>query len=322
MSTLHTKSTLLEQVSGMLFSLPPGARSETLWHSLGFVPASELLEFSATGPIRAALATYWEQTFNEAVPISRLRTRLLAAKPEELSLISALDDAKTPAEIERNLAALLSRLADRSSDTQLSLLELAAQSTPPVVNAPRENRPGIVHDLSELVRLGHRFSTIYADPPWPYENEASRGAAVRHYPTMALEAILAEPVAALAKNDAHLHLWTTNSFLAQALQVMHAWGFTFKSCLIWIKPDLGLGNYWRVSHEFLLLGVRGNLRFLDRAQPSWVLAHRSVHSRKPGMVRLLIERVSPGPYLELYGREELPHSDWTVYGNDVERRLC
>jgi len=82
-----------------------------------------------------------------------------------------------------------------------------------------------------------------------------------------------------------------------------------------------MGNYWRVSHEFLLLGVRGRLRFRDRSQPSWKLCRRRVHSRKPELVRMLIEKVSPGPYLELYGRHELPNSAWTVYGNDVERRL-
>lgn len=73
--------------------------------------------------------------------------------------------------------------------------------------------------------------------------------------------------------------------------------------------------------EFLLLGVRGRLRFRDRAQSSWMLCRRTIHSRKPEAVRMLVEKVSPGPYLELYGRAELPNSAWTVYGNRVERRL-
>ena len=90
---------------------------------------------------------------------------------------------------------------------------------------------------------------------------------------------------------------------------------------LWVKPQLGMGNYWRVSHEFLLLGVRGKLAFADRTVRSWQVARRTVHSRKPFLFRSLIERVSPGPYLELYGREEQPSSGWTVYGNQVERRL-
>ena len=138
---------------------------------------------------------------------------------------------------------------------------------------------------------------------------------------MNIQEICNEPVEALTNEVAHLHLWTTNAFLREAFDVIKAWGFTYKSCLVWIKPQLGMGNYWRVSHELLLLGVRGSLPFVDQTCKSWVLEHRTVHSRKPYRVRELIERVSPGPYLELYGREEIPQSQWTVYGNQVERRL-
>ncbi len=181
--------------------------------------------------------------------------------------------------------------------------------------------PTIVRDLHSLALSGVRFSTVYADPPWPYSNTAARGAAENHYRTMTLEAIQGEPVRQLIANDAHLHLWTTNAFLQEAFDVLRAWGFRYKSCLVWVKPQLGMGNYWRVSHEFLLLGVRGNLPFQARTIRSWQLARRTVHSRKPFLFRSLIEQVSPGPYLELYGREEQPHTGWTVYGNQVERRL-
>ena len=82
-----------------------------------------------------------------------------------------------------------------------------------------------------------------------------------------------------------------------------------------------MGNYWRVSHEFLLFGVRGNLPFGRNDVCSWVLAPRTTHSRKPFRFRELIEQVSPGPYLELYGREEQPNTEWTIFGDQVERRL-
>ena len=179
----------------------------------------------------------------------------------------------------------------------------------------------VVRDLSQLVNSGRRFRTIYADPPWPYSNTAARGAAENHYRTMTLDDIRGEVVKDLVEADAHLHLWTTNAFLREAFDVIRAWGFKYKSCLIWTKPQLGMGNYWRVSHEYLLLGVRGNLPFRDRTVRSWQTARRTVHSRKPFLFRGLIEQVSPGPYLELYGREEHPNTDWTVYGNQVERRL-
>lgn len=181
--------------------------------------------------------------------------------------------------------------------------------------------PSIVPNLDSLVREGRKFSTVYADPPWPYSNTAARGAAENHYRTMTMQEILAEPVRELVADNAHLHLWTTNAFLLEASDVIRAWGFRYKSCLIWVKPQLGMGNYWRVSHEYLLLGVRGSLPFRDRTLRSWLLARRTIHSRKPFAFRELIERVSPGPYLELYGREEQPLTEWTVYGNQVERRL-
>ncbi len=186
---------------------------------------------------------------------------------------------------------------------------------------PPSDVPTLVRDLHCLIKSGTVFSTIYADPPWPYSNTAARGAAENHYCTVSLDAICSEPVRALAAENAHLHLWTTNSFLREAFDVIRAWGFTYKSCLVWVKPQIGMGNYWRVSHEFLLFGVRGSLSFQDRTIRSWQLARRTVHSRKPFLFRSLIEQVSPGPCLELYGREEQPNTGWTVYGNQVERRL-
>ena len=116
---------------------------------------------------------------------------------------------------------------------------------------PTGRRPGIVRNLTEVIALGHRYSTVYADPPWQYSNSSSRGAAVNHYSTMTVADICNEPVAQLVTDIAHLHLWTTNAFLREAFDVIDAWGFTYKSCLIWIKPQLGMGNYWRVSHEYL-----------------------------------------------------------------------
>ena len=80
-----------------------------------------------------------------------------------------------------------------------------------------------------------------------------------------------------------------------------------------------MGNYWRSSHELLLFGVKGFLPFQVHAERSWHLAKRTVHSTKPDSIRELIERVSPGPYLELFGRRTVP--GWTVFGNQVERRL-
>ncbi|MEQ8849909.1 MT-A70 family methyltransferase [Botrimarina sp.] len=178
--------------------------------------------------------------------------------------------------------------------------------------------PAVVSDLDQLVSRGLRFSTFYCDPPWPYQNTVARGAAEKHYATMPLDQLAALPVPALATKNAHLHLWATSGFLREALDLMHAWGFVYKSALIWIKDQIGTGNYWRMAHEYLLLGVKGSLCFREHSHPSWVCTPRRIHSRKPGVFRHLVEKVSPGPYLELFGREEIPDGKWTVFGNEVQ----
>ena len=115
-----------------------------------------------------------------------------------------------------------------------------------------------------------------------------------------------------------LHLWTTNGFLFDAPRVFAAWGFAFRGSFVWIKPALGLGNYWRNSHELLLTAVRGEAtRFNDATLRSWLECARAEHSAKPEAVRGMLERASPGPYLELFGRR--PAAGWTVWGEQVER---
>lgn len=203
--------------------------------------------------------------------------------------------------------------------TVASLLRLAKAHEP--VEAAVVRTPGgqarSCGSLPELIESGQRFGAVYADPPWPYSNQATRGATSNHYQTMSVEAICEEPIAQLAAEQSHLHLWTTNAFLVDAFDVLEAWGFEYKSCFVWVKPQMGMGNYWRVSHEFLLLGVRGGLGFADHAQMSWISAQRCRHSQKPEAVRQLIELVSPAPYLEMYGRQLPLNLDWTVYGDQL-----
>jgi N6-adenosine-specific RNA methylase IME4 len=179
-----------------------------------------------------------------------------------------------------------------------------------------EATPHAYRRLEDLIAAGQKFATLYVDPPWRFENSAARGAAANHYPTMAVEEIAALPVARLAADNAHMHLWTTNAFLQDAFRVLQAWGFAYKSLLVWHKPQLGTGNYWRVCHEFLLLGLRGDCPFRDHSQGSVVCEKRTAHSAKPHTFRKLVELVSPPPRLELFARE--PAAGWTVWGNQVE----
>ena len=174
-----------------------------------------------------------------------------------------------------------------------------------------------VEDLQLLIRAGSRFHTIYVDPPWQYGNQSTRAATDRHYDTMSIEELHALPVASLADENAHLHLWTTNGFLREAIDLMPVWGFEFKSCFVWTKPSMGIGNYWRVSHEFLLFGLRGTLPFGSRSLMSWATLDRGRHSAKPEAVRQMVEQSSPAPRLELFGRR--PADGWTVWGNEIAR---
>lgn len=186
-----------------------------------------------------------------------------------------------------------------------------------VASASTEEGICTSEDLTDVAAAGLRFGTVYADPPWQYGNQGTRAATGNHYVTMGVEEIATLPVGEVAAENAHLHLWTTNAFLFDARTIIEAWGFTYKSCLVWVKPQMGIGNYWRVSHEFLLLGVRGSCPFLDKSQQSWLHAKRSAHSRKPREARERIELVSPGPRLELFGRAVVP--GWVVWGNEIER---
>jgi N6-adenosine-specific RNA methylase IME4 len=177
----------------------------------------------------------------------------------------------------------------------------------------------IEESLAKLVDDGEVFGTVYADPPWDYGNQRTRAATSNHYGTMTLEAIAALPVAQVAAEECHLHLWTTESFLEDGISILKNWGFERKSGFVWVKPQLGIGTYWRVSHEFMLLGVKGGLTFPPTNIKSWIEHERTEHSAKPESVRKLIEQVSPGPRLEMFGRRCI--DGWTVIGDGIERGM-
>lgn len=173
-----------------------------------------------------------------------------------------------------------------------------------------------------------RFNTVLADPPWMERGggQVKRGAD-RHYPLMSTRDICGLPVSEFAYDDAHLYLWVTNNFLMDGLEVMSAWGFRYVTNLCWGKVrdgrvQQGLGQYFRGAHELLLFGVRGSVPYRTtadgkRAQhPTLVLEPRGEHSAKPDVFHRIIEKVSPGPYLELFARREV--TGWARWGNEVQ----
>lgn len=168
-------------------------------------------------------------------------------------------------------------------------------------------------DLRWLSLLHGPFATVYADPPWSYGNQGTRNNTRRHYSAMSTEEICALPVSEITSDGAHLHLWTTNAHIFEAQKVMAAWGFTYKSMFVWVKPQMGMGNYWRVSHELMLFAVKGKSHFGSRAEMSWREIPRGKHSAKPAEIRQLVERVSPAPRLEMFARSL--HAGWVSWGN-------
>lgn len=165
------------------------------------------------------------------------------------------------------------------------------------------------------------FDVIYADPPWRYDNGTPGREVERHYPTMSQDDICALPVPAAP--DAVLFLWAVAPKLPDALQVMDAWGFTYRTSAVWDKERAGMGYWWRGQHEHLLVGVRGqwsppapHLRV-----PSVIREERGRHSRKPDKVRNMIATWWPdAARLELFCR--YPSPGWSVWGNQVDSSLA
>jgi len=163
------------------------------------------------------------------------------------------------------------------------------------------------------------FGTIVADCPWQFSNRASRAAAENHYPTMTTREITRLPVEDWAAPNSCLYLWTTDAHLDDAMAVINAWGFAYKMTLVWVKMNgslqLGLGNYFRHAHELVLFGTRGKPETRDHALPSVFFAPRTKHSAKPEVLQDMAEKLSPGPYLEMFARRQRP--GWTAWGNEI-----
>lgn len=186
-----------------------------------------------------------------------------------------------------------------------------------IVHDALPSRDGTV-DVSEMSPLPEGiYRTICADPPWQYGNTSTRGAAEDHYPTMTVAELCELDVVGLAADESHLYLWTTNGFLREAFDVMDAWGFEYKTTLVWVKPQIGMGNYFRSSTEYVLFGVRGGLRTVDCNQRNWFEAKRTRHSKKPGRFFELVETASSPPYLEMFARERRLNPDWSYWGNEA-----
>lgn len=185
-----------------------------------------------------------------------------------------------------------------------------------------------VENLREFTQ-GKKYRTIYADPPWQFQNRTGKVAPehkrLTRYGTMKLDEIKDLPVNEVADEKSHLYLWVPNALLPEGLDVMKAWGFEYKTNIVWEKvrkdgmPDgRGVGFYFRNVTELLLFGIKGDKnRTLDagRSQVNLIRSIKREHSRKPDEFVPLIESCSPGPYLELFARGN--REGWDMWGNQA-----
>ena len=183
-------------------------------------------------------------------------------------------------------------------------------------------------DLLKALK-GQKYKTIMADPPWRFQNHSGKIAPeykrMNRYGTLSLSDIKAMPISIVADDPAHLYLWVPNALLPEGLEVMNAWGFQYKSNIVWHKlrkdggsDGRGVGFYFRNVTEVLLFGVRGKgARTLapGRTQVNYIATQKREHSRKPDEQYALIESCSSRPFLELFARQ--PHVGWKSWGNQV-----
>jgi N6-adenosine-specific RNA methylase IME4 len=184
-----------------------------------------------------------------------------------------------------------------------------------------------------LTRVSGPFCTVLADPPWRFTNRTGKMAPehrrLKRYSTMTLQEIMELPVATVAASRSHLYLWVPNALVHEGLEVMKRWGFTYKTNIVWYKvrkdggPDgRGVGFYFRNVTEIVLFGVRGGLRTLEagRRQTNIIVSRKRRHSQKPDELYDIIERCSPGPYIELFARSR--RDGWTQWGDEAPRNAA
>jgi N6-adenosine-specific RNA methylase IME4 len=171
------------------------------------------------------------------------------------------------------------------------------------------------------------YGLLLADPPWLYETYSEKGqgkSAQAHYDCMPTEEIAALNAGRLAGRDAICLMWATFPMLPDALRVMSAWGFDYKTGAAWAKRSarnrgwaFGSGYIFRSASELLLLGTTGNPETLSKSVRNLIVAPIRGHSRKPDQVYDMAEALSAGPYVELFGRQR--RKGWATWGKEADK---
>jgi len=190
-------------------------------------------------------------------------------------------------------------------------------------------REQVSHHRSILSLGAGKYGTVLADPPWRFANRTGKVAPehkrLERYPTMDIDEIKSLPVKEISAAQSHLYLWVPNALIRWGIDVVEAWGFTYKTNIVWFKvrkdggPDgRGVGFYFRKVTELVLFGVRGKLRTREsgRRQTNIIRARKREHSRKPDELYDIVEACSPGPYLEMFARGQ--RTGWDSWGKELD----
>jgi N6-adenosine-specific RNA methylase IME4/ParB-like chromosome segregation protein Spo0J len=294
---------------------------------LQYMLQARLLRLHLDASQRAALAVKLvdlEQLQTEAVERQQANLRRGAEQPVAASLPARGDDAAVDGRTRDRIAALAG-VSARTVQDALTVHEHDADAFKRVLNGTTK-----VSTAASQIRRARRdaalkpagpipkgpYGLILADPPWQMGSPDSPHSPEQHYPCMTLDDIKALEVP--AADDCLLLLWSVNQLLPQALEVIEAWGFSYRANLVWVKDKPGLGNWFRQEHETLLLAIKGAISPPDRLDriSSVLQAPRTHHSEKPKQLYQLIEQMYPNlPKLELFARE--PPPGWASWGNQL-----
>ncbi len=229
------------------------------------------------------------------LPVSVAAT-IAEAPPEKQREVIAKDDKKAILAASREIRK---EMAEKRREKRTQQIVAAVQN-----NKPLDGSLGT-------------FAVLYVDPPWTYDaSESDMRVIENHYPTMTLEEICGLDVKGIAHDDAILFLWATSPKLKEAFQVLDAWGFDYRTCAVWDKEKIGMGYYFRQQHELLLVATRGTIPTpaVEHRPSSVIRSPREEHSRKPGNVYDIIEKMYPQlPKVELFARNTRP--GWSRWGN-------
>lgn len=266
--------------------------------------------------IDAANAVSNVSNWTQTLPVTESQARPLTSLPPEQQIQAwqvAVDTAPEGKITAAHVQAVVSEMQERE------ILDAAKRIQAEKREQRRAERIDIItHEPVQLDSLGP-FNVIYADPPWRYDYSVSSSREIeKQYPTMSIEEICSLPVASISADDCVLLLWATSPKLAEAIKVVESWGFTYKTCMVWVKDKIGMGYYARQQHELLLVATRGNLPTPEpeNRPASVIYGERREHSSKPLEFYEVIERMYPEySRVELFCRE--PRSGWYSWGNQA-----